>query len=590
MATVTLYTDYPFVQGGGHMPYFASSAERDNFFNTLKSQSLPTDFQPRQGARLLVSLTFLEAQKYNYCIWSDGTQKLYFYVEDYLYLNDKTTQLIISRDIWNDNQLRAVVNPCNVHRMHMPRWSGSDPIIYPITEGNPAYIEAQDVYYLGDYTHLGSNWIAVLTSNKRLETAEHEDGIFYYATFMNPRGAYVGRTGGGFWLNPLHEDFVTDFAKFGIGLSVLVGGFIMPYARGMAIYQNPASMAFSNVYGREISVASGGTANYYLFKLRDGLTLTLDTPPKTDTPTKNTSPTASFIPNYEPMCYADNLRPCVVTDPLGYPLMDVPKALYLKSDFELSLHGYTMSLSPASTVALGNIPQPDGKRLPADGLLAVMPGIPIDIPQSAYYDWVGQARAQEKSILENNIRSRYIQTTVSGVAGIAGGGAASYGYAQAYGGKNAVAGKAGVAGAVGGVASVAGSLINSYVQAQTDRDNFKLNEQKIKNTPTPPIAGNNPSLPQGPYLVTMTPDKPTELAVASQYHYYGYILDRAMPISLKPNRYYWMYLQTKDANITGEVNQDDRNYIASLLNRGLTIWNMSHWQGFGVYQYDNVEY
>src|SRR5699024_3128082 len=129
-----------------------------------------------------------------------------------------------------------------------------------------------------------------------------------------------------------------------------------------------------------------------------------------------------------------------------------------------------------------------------------------------------------------------------------------------------------------------GSLINSYVQAQTDRDNFKANEQKIKNTPTPPITGNNPHEVQGPYMVSMKADDPTITAVAGQYHYYGYILDRAMPISLKPNRYYWMYLQTKDANITGEVNQNDRNYLQALLNRGLTIWNMNHWVGFGAYQ------
>lgn len=589
MATVTLYTNYPFVQGGGHMPYFASETERNNFFNTLASQSFPTDFQPRQGARLLVSLTFLEAQKYNYCIWSDGTQKLYFFIEDYLYLNDKTTQLIISRDIWNDNQLRAVANPCNVHRMHMPRWNGNDPIIYPITEGNPSYIVGESVDTLGD-TFSSNIKLALLITNKRLESAEHEDGIFYYTTLVDLGDfGYVSRTGGGLYINPFNYNFVSDFARFGIGLNVLIGGYIVPFS-GDLVVKSSITYKLSTYYGSEVSVQSAGSAMFYMLRLRNGSLLSRYSPARV-LPTKNTSAGAAFQPEFEPMVYADNLRPCMITDPLGYPVMDVPKGLYLQPSFELSLESKLMVISPSLIVTAPNkIGAGAVSSTPADGLQALLPCQPIDIPQSAYYDWVGQAKAQEKGILENNIRSRYIQTTVSGVAGIAGGGAASYGYAQAYGGKNAVAGKAGVAGAVGGVGSMVGSLINSYVQAQTDRDNFKLNEQKIKNTPTPPISGNNPFIVDGPYFISMKADDPTITAVAGQYHYYGYILDTAMPISLKPNRYYWMYLQTKDANITGEVNQDDRNYIASLLNRGLTIWNMSHWQGFGVYQYDNVEY
>lgn len=589
MATVTLYTDYPFVQGGGHMPYFASSAERDNFFNTLKSQSLPTDFQPRQGARLLVSLTFLEAQKYNYCIWTDGTQKLYFFIEDYLYLNDKTTQLIISRDIWNDNQLRAVANPCNVHRMHMPRWEGSEPVIYPITEGNPSYVYAESSQSLRTF---GNMVIPVLiVTNKELETEAHADGIFYYMSLASIYdNALINRYGGGYFMNPFSSDFVDQFQRWGIGLSVIVGGYITQITGDLV--QQPATSVyrFSSEYGREVSVSEGDTALYYMFRMTGTPLGENIASPTKSTPTRNTSATAQFQPEYEPMCYADNLRPCVITDALGYPVLDVPKGVYLKSDFELNAHTDFRALSPTMTLWVNSNSASIRGGSPADGLEAFVSCVPIDIPQSSYYDWVGQAKAQEKTILENNIRSRYIQTAVSGAAGIAGGGAASYGYAQAYGGKNAVAGKAGIAGAASGVAALAGSLINSYVQAQTDRDNFKLNEQKIKNTPTPPITGNNPFILDGPKMISLRCDEPTLQAVAGQYHYYGYILDRAMPISLKPNRYYWMYLQTKDANITGEVNQDDRNYIASLLNRGLTIWNMNHWVGFGAYQYDNVEY
>src|SRR5699024_8832953 len=111
---------------------------------------------------------------------------------------------------------------------------------------------------------------------------------------------------------------------------------------------------------------------------------------------------------------------------------------------------------------------------PADGLTAIFSGVPIDIPQSAYYDYVGQARAQDKSILENNIRSRYIQTAVSGVTSIFGGAAQGGMYASAYGNKEAVPQQAAMAGGIGGAIGMVGSLVNSYVQSGTDRDNFKM--------------------------------------------------------------------------------------------------------------------
>lgn len=585
MATVTLYTDYPFVQGGGHMPYFASSAERDNFFNTLKSQSLPTDFQPRQGARLLVSLTFLEAQKYNYCIWTDGAQKLYFFIEDYLYLNDKTTQLIISRDIWNDNQLRAVTNPCNVHRMHMPRWNGSTPLFYPLEEGNPRSLIPIETHSMdGSEAYLYSD-VTLFITNKNLASEAHEDGIFYYLTFTPTNGFQLNSgSSASVWINPFSSSFVDDFSKFGVGLSPIIAAYMLPnglpFINTVSLTSGSFKSTFGTLYtvqGQAVFALSTNSAVY-------DYNLTI-----TDKPTKNTASGTAFNTNFEPMAFLDNMRPAYITDMLGYPVMSVPKNLLLADNPTIHFDARIRSLNPQTSIqlVLG-----DGTRAPVTGLTALIGGQGVDIPQSVYYDYVAQQRSQDKNILENNIRSRYIQTAVSSVASAVGGGAQGGMFAAAYGNNETVPAQAAMAGAAGGVVGGVSSLINSYIQTQADRDNFKLNEQKIKNTPTPPIAGDNPQMSNsiGVRLQIMKADDVTLNAVAQQYHYYGYILDTAMPISLKPNRYYWMYLQTKDANITGEVNQNDRNYLQALLNRGLTIWNMNHWVGFGAYQYDNVEY
>ena len=587
MATITLYSDYPFVQGGHHVPYFNTDKERNSFLQTLSYQTFTNvDYEPREGARLQLPITLNEARTYNYCQWTsdDDTHTIFFFVEGYVFLNDHpTTQLIISRDVWMSTGNLKYLNPCTVHRMHMPRWNGNTPLFYPVEEGNPRSLTPQEQHVLDGSAEAVYSDIALIVTNKNLNSEAHEDGIYYYLSFAPTIGYRLGAGSGTSWVNPFAPSFISEFSKFGVGLNPIVGAYLLP--NGMS-FVNSVSLtdgSFKSQFGTKITTDTAALFHYNGTTSTSTFNISIS-----DRPTRNTNPTAGAQSSYEPMCYLDNLRPAYITDMLGYPVMSLPKNIILTTSPVIDIHNRIFSLNPQIALHLRTTVD---TYSPATGLTALIGSQGIDIPQSTYYDYVAQRRSQDKNILENNIRSRYIQTAVSaGVSALSGGTQGAM-FAEAYGNRNTTINTAGVAGASGGAISGIGSLVNSYIQAGVDRDNFRLNEQKIKNTPTPPIAGDNPQMANGIGigLILMKADQPTIDTVFSQYHYYGYILDKAMAPSLIPNRYYYTYIQTKDANVTGRITQDDRNYLQTLLNRGVTIWNMKNWVGFSAYQYDNVE-
>src|SRR5699024_6816107 len=146
MATIRLFKDIPWSQGGFHVLRFQSNLAQAAFFNGLTSlEFTDIDYEPRPGANLNLDMPLMEARQYNYLSWEDETNgPLYYFIEDYEYLNDyPTTRFTISEDIWQNNHLRISGIYGAVHRRHMPRWDGNIPLLYPIDEGN---VRSKTVY------------------------------------------------------------------------------------------------------------------------------------------------------------------------------------------------------------------------------------------------------------------------------------------------------------------------------------------------------------------------------------------------------------------------------------------------------------
>ena len=162
-------------------------------------------------------------------------------------------------------------------------------------------------------------------------------------------------------------------------------------------------------------------------------------------------------------------------------------------------------------------------------------------------------------------------------------------YSESFGNpKRVPALAAGAGAAMSGISGI-GSLANSYVQAGTDRDNFRLNEQMIKNKPAPPLGGSNPSslVDEGIALRTFEGDDISKNIIWSQYKYAGVIVDQFMPITLR-TRYYYDFIQTQNISISGNINNAQRSLLEAMFNQGVTVWHAETFTGFN-YNYDNIE-
>lgn len=589
MATITLFKNVPWSPGGNNVVRFPNAAAQQAYFNSLESLEFPNvDYEPRWGANLnLDKLGFMDARQYNYMSWEDETNgPFYYFIEDYQYLNDNpTTRLIISEDIWQNNHLRMIVNPTTVHRRHMPRWVDTAPVFYPVDEGLPRSLQVSYLIRLDDYYKIynsGGVFACVIITSKKLEDTSHPDGIFYYLTLCSlNESASIAAPGDVEWMNPLTPVFLSQYSIFGVSPEALVGAYLIPLSANLVTSTTPRT------FRRDLGRIETGGGHYALFSVSEpraygfqNVSINIDAGA-----TKNTSPTAAASYLNEPMVFSDNLQKIIITDSSGYQLLSIPVNLAVNISYYY-VTAEVFSLTPQCRIQF----RVSGQRQSlANGLEAVIPCIPLDIPQSNWMNYQLSQQSQQWNILENSIRSNYWQTAVGAATGAGAGAAFGSLYADSFNNSRRSPAQAGAAGAAMGLISGVGSLVNAKITATEQRDNLKLNEGIIKNTPAPPIGGSNwNSLYRGGvHLISARADEETINSIFSQYHAYGYIVDRVMPVPLR-TRYYWDYIELKNASISGPLTSDARSYLEALFNQGITIWHSETFRGFD-YNINNPE-
>lgn len=595
MATIRLFKNIPWSQGGFHVLRFQSNLAQAAFFNGLTSlEFTDIDYEPRPGANLNLPISYAEAREYTYMIYEhDNASDSYYFIEDYEYLNDNpTTRFIISPDYWQTHHLGMSIAPGIVHRRHMPRWNGTQPILYPVDEGTPRSFKSAGVTNLNDGRNPDMNMNAVIIcTSKKLEDSEHPDGIYYYLTWndLDNHGRIGTPLANKYWMDLTGPDLNLYFEKWGVGLAPVVSINVIP---NCTLGQNTSgdSPTFQSLYGNivEPSDTSSGGVLFAVNNPINGVNpVYINTGIRK--PTKNTSAGVAASLDYEPQAWSDNVLQYSITDNSGSSAITIPNDWA----YRYSQIGITNSVFSLNPIVSFYLYYNDGGSVTgtmADGMAINVPCIPVDIPQSAWADYQFQGRNADRQIMENNISSRYLTSAVSGLTGAASGGAYGAMYAESFNNSKRSPMNAGLAGvAMGGISGI-GSLVNSYIQAGTDRDNFKLNEQKIKNTPAPPIAGSNYANMRryGNNLVKLEADEVSRNIIWNQYRYYGVIVDQSMPIPLR-TRYYYDYIQTRDCTVRGEMTNVAKTYLEALFNRGVTIWHADSATIYD-YQYDNVEW
>lgn len=580
MATIKLYKSVPWSQGGFHVLRFNDSLRQAQYFAGLDSEVFEIDWEPRPGANLNVPISYLEAKQFNYLSYNFdniSAHDRYFFIEDYVYLNDNpTTRLIVSEDIWQNNHIDMTVAPGIVHRRHMPRWNGNTPLLYPIDEGN---VRSKTVYAkqrIDDYQLLspmaGLFTYLIATS----KDSSNNDEIEFYLTASYKSGQNVPSPDEYYWLSPLSENFIKVMSAMGFPPSSIIGVWLIPVIRGYANWTG-TSLNIPSL------VVSDSTSKKKIALLRPDFwnqPVTVSIEPYM--PIKSTG-TANASIEYEPQAFSENIVNYFVTDTFGNPLITIPNDI-MWEDPQIIMNSEADSLNPQIRISV------TANGSPVIGLETVVPCVPVAVPQSQWLDYVLTSQQQDKAILENNISNRYMTTAISTITGAGSGYAFGAMYADSFNNSRRSPGMAGLAGAGMNAISGIGSLASAYVQSGTDRDNFRLNEQKTKNTPTPPLAGYNIAsvMAEGIQVVTTIGDDISRNLIWKQYRYYGVIVDESMDIPLRTRRYY-DYLQTRDATVIGPMTNEAKSYLEALLNRGVTIWHADSATIYD-YQYDNVEW
>lgn len=578
MATITLFKNVPWSQGGFHVLRFPSLQAQETYFSNLESTTKTANYDPRPGADLKLDIPLMEARQYNYLSWEDENNgPLYYFIEDYEYLNDyPTTRFTISEDIWQNNHLRINGIYGAVHRRHMPRWDGNIPLLYPVDEGNVRSKVVHEKVRIDDSLLLTpfKNTFCYLIAVSKIPVIG--DGIHYYLTAGYGTGGSVPAPGGKTWLNPLNDEFISRLSKLGIAPSDIIGVWLVPVIRNLARWSNSSLDIPGVKLANENFQLSVYTESSFFEQ-----TVDVDLTPYM--PVKNSAADVPASPSYEPQVFSENIVSFSVTDTMGNQLITIPNNLLWQSP-KIIMEPELASLNPQIRISV------TANGAPINGLESVAPCIPVAVPQSQWLDYIVKSQQQDKSILENNISNRYMTNAISTITGGGSGYAFGAMYADSFNNSRRSPGMAGLAGAGMNAISGIGSLVNAYIQSGTDRDNFRLNEQKIKNAASPPLAGYNIKgvFKEGINFVTTIGDNISTNLIWKQYLAHGVIIDEGgLNINLRSRRYY-DYIQTRDCTVSGTMNNISKSYLESLLNRGVTIWHAEAGNMYN-YNYDNIE-
>ena len=468
MATIKLFKNVPWSQGGFHVLRFPNLQAQETYFSNLESTTKTANYDPRPGADLNLDMSLMEARQYNYLSWEDETNgPLYYFIEDYEYLNDyPTTRFTISEDIWQNNHLRISGIYGAVHRRHMPRWDGNIPLLYPIDEGN---VRSKTVYKkvrIDDYGKIGPGgdlFAFIIATSKNPVLG---DTIDYYITASYKNGVGAPAPSGKRWLSPFNEGFIKFFADKNIPPSAIVGVWMVPVARNIVTYSNNTV----NIRG---VLLSDETFQIATFSQRILTIQPVEVNLTPYTPEKNSSSGIAANRVYEPQTFSENIVNYTITDPVGNPVITIPNNI-LWSDPKIYMYPELASLNPQIRITVTS------NGSPVNGLETVVPCTPVAVPQSQWLDYIVTSQQQDKSILENNISNRYMTTAISTITGAGSGYAFGAMYADSFNNSRRSPGMAGLAGAGMNAISGIGSLANAYIQSGTDRDNFRLNEQKLE--------------------------------------------------------------------------------------------------------------
>lgn len=256
----------------------------------------------------------------------------------------------------------------------------------------------------------------------------------------------------------------------------------------------------------------------------------------------------------EPMMFRSPARIRRVTSGMGGAIVEVPDIEAFQETFTCQ---NLFEIDQLITVVFGgsNI-----ERANALGNIGTVTGASLPIYSSAWKEY----QAIQKAGDDISYNAKQVQAVVSGVTGMLGG---------------AAAGALATGNPAGAVAGGAGGVVGGVVNVWANSENLRAKRETIRNSPCTVKSGGSGL---GAYIKdyidihyqVMKLEQISLNKLRTQYYYYGYNVNMVVPGTVKTHyRKYFDYIETRGAQIRGNVNAEEARQIAGCFDRGVRIYH-----------------
>lgn len=268
-------------------------------------------------------------------------------------------------------------------------------------------------------------------------------------------------------------------------------------------------------------------------------------------------PTWAHITYYEPMLFRSPAQFRQIVNKLGTVIFKVPDILTMQTKYTVV---NTVDINTGAIMVYGG---QDPEKANGSGNIGAMQCPSLPITSSAWKNY----QAIQKTGDDIVYNAKQTQAIVSTLTGAAGGAAAG---AFFTGGNPA-----------GAAVGLAGGVVNGAVGYWSNSEELRAKRNVIRNSPGIVKAGSD-GLGGGfnDYydIKLQTVKAPAKILniLDKQYFFYGYNVDEYTPgeISLH-TRYSFDYIETRRANVRGDVNSEICNEVAAIFDRGVRIYHGS---------------
>ena len=269
----------------------------------------------------------------------------------------------------------------------------------------------------------------------------------------------------------------------------------------------------------------------------------------------------SYNDTNEPMLYRSPARLRKIISGMGGTIINVP-------DIDAFQTKYTeqniFDLSSAIMIVFGG---DDIEAANAKGNLGTLDAASLPIFESAWKTY----EAIQKTGDDIAFNALQVSTAVNGITGIATGVTGGVvGGAIAGGGVGAVAG-----GLIGGI----GQAISTQTKYWSNSENLRAKRETIKNSPCTVVnSGSGLGATIKNYVdvhfMVLKLDDVSLNKLRTQYYYYGYNVNMVVPGTIDTDlRKYFDYIETRGAQIRGDLNAEEASQIAAIFDRGVRIYH-----------------